>query len=117
MNKEGEKWDNIQREYFQTWINSHLSKRGLSVSDFQTDFVDGTLLIELLEIVSGKKIRYSKNPRFVVSSYVAKYLIVQFKSQKIDNISIALTFIEKHMNIKVGMYSHLQRKLTGGSWL
>lgn len=68
MNKEGEKWDDIQSEYFQSWINGHLSKRGLFVNDFQTDFVDGTLLIELLEIVSGKKIaRYSKNPRFVVS--------------------------------------------------
>ncbi len=66
MNKEGEKWDDIQREYFQNWINGQLKSRGLFVGNFQTDFTDGTLLIELLEILSGKKIRYAKTPRFLV---------------------------------------------------
>lgn len=63
-------------------------KRGHSVHDLQSDFSDGLLLIQLLEILSEKKIpRYTKQPRFL--------------SQKIDNISIALKFMEDVMDIKV----------------
>src|SRR5690242_10905342 len=63
-------------------------KRGHSVHDLQSDFSDGTLLIQLLEILSERKLpRYTKQPRFL--------------SQKIDNISIALKFMEDVMDIKV----------------
>ena len=41
----------------------------------------------MLEVLSNKKIRYTKQPRFL--------------SHKIDNISIALRFIEENLGIKV----------------
>ncbi|KAK5582495.1 hypothetical protein RB653_004080 [Dictyostelium firmibasis] len=81
-------WENIQIDSFTSWINQHLSERGLSVKDLSVDFQDGVLLINLLEILSGKKItRYVRSPKFL--------------QHKIDNIMIAFGFMEKAFDIKV----------------
>ncbi|EGC36722.1 hypothetical protein DICPUDRAFT_46997 [Dictyostelium purpureum] len=81
-------WENIQIDSFTSWINQHLSERGLSVKDLSVDFQDGVLLINLLEILSGKKIpRYVRSPKFL--------------QHKIDNIMIAFGFMEKIFDIKV----------------
>jgi hypothetical protein len=75
-------------QYFVSWVNHHLQQRNLQVQDLQADFTDGVLFIELLEILTGKKVpRYTKKPRFL--------------SQKLDNISVALEFLEKNLNVKV----------------
>ncbi|KAM9963498.1 hypothetical protein ACTFIW_006729 [Dictyostelium discoideum] len=81
-------WENIQIDSFTSWINQHLSERGLSVKDLSVDFQDGVLLLNLLEILSGKKIaRYVRSPKFL--------------QHKIDNIMIAFNFMEKAFDIKV----------------
>eukprot|EP00026_Physarum_polycephalum_P000728 Phypoly_transcript_00729.p1 GENE.Phypoly_transcript_00729~~Phypoly_transcript_00729.p1 ORF type:complete len:1185 (+),score=285.31 Phypoly_transcript_00729:47-3601(+) len=81
------KWDNIQSDRFTLWANHYLQKKGLAVKDL-SDFSDGVLLLNLLEAVSGKNVpRFIKNPRFL--------------QQKIENITIALGFIERNLDIKV----------------
>ena len=47
----------------------------------KTDFVDGLLLIKLVETLSGRKVaRHNKKPTF--------------RSQKLENVNIALSFLE-----------------------
>ena len=47
----------------------------------KTDFVDGLLLIKLVEALSGRKVaRHNKKPTF--------------RSQKLENVNIALSFLE-----------------------
>ena len=60
----------------------------MSISDLH-EFSDGVLLIQLLEVISnGKKInRYNKRPRLI--------------SQKIDNVSIAIAFMNNTLGLKV----------------
>eukprot|EP01133_Synstelium_polycarpum_P016107 gene16107-19165_t len=53
----------------------------MSIGDLGTDLVDGTLLINLLEIISGKRIQgYSKSPKL--------------RLQKLENNNIAVNFIK-----------------------
>ncbi|EFA77564.1 pleckstrin domain-containing protein [Heterostelium album PN500] len=81
-------WENIQLDSFTGWINQHLQERSLVVKDLATDFSDGVMLINLLEVISGKKVsRYVRNPKFL--------------QHKIDNIMVALLFMEKVLDIKV----------------
>jgi hypothetical protein len=60
-----------------------LAKRNLKVEDIQTAFHDGTLLCELLEIISNKQFRtkWTKNPHI--------------KVKKIENLNFALDFCRR----------------------
>jgi len=49
------KWVQVQKKAFTRWMNQYLSERMLSVEDIQTDLCDGVLLINLLEVISRKK--------------------------------------------------------------
>eukprot|EP00954_Amorphochlora_amoebiformis_P000989 78032-Amorphochlora_amoeboformis.AAC.1 len=70
----------IQQNTFTRWVNDELKLRGLKVDDVKTDLKDGLMLINLMEIISGKKIgRYNKHP-----------VIIQ---QKLENLNIALNFM------------------------
>ncbi|KAF2076978.1 hypothetical protein CYY_001687 [Polysphondylium violaceum] len=81
--------NNIQtKKAFTGWINQHLQERQLVVKDLATDFSDGVILLNLLEILSGKKIpRYVRYPKFL--------------QHKIDNINVGVGFMEKVFDIKV----------------
>jgi filamin len=57
----------------------HLGERKLKIEDLEADFADGFKLLNLLEIISGKKIQYNKN--------------VKFYSQKLENVGLALKFV------------------------
>jgi hypothetical protein len=71
-----------------TWANRHLAAKNRTVSDFATDFRDGVLLIQLLEILTGQKVgRYNPNPKF--------------PSQKVDNIMTGIRFIERHWSVNL----------------
>jgi len=73
-------WIDIQQNAFTRWCNEHLKDRGFHIKDLQKDLADGILLINLLEIISGKSVgRYNKHP--VVPT------------QKLENNSIAINFI------------------------
>jgi len=64
---------------FTRWCNTHLEKRNLKIDDLHTDLRNGTLLINLVEILSGKTIKYNQKP--------------VLKVQMIENVSILLKFL------------------------
>jgi len=82
--KKGEEWAKIQENTFTRWVNHQLqSAADPLVKSLKTDFVDGLLLIKLVETlsVSGRKVsRHNKKPTF--------------RSQKLENVNIALSFLE-----------------------
>jgi len=76
-----EEWVAIQRQVFENWVKYYLSKRTpLVFDDLRKDFSDGTQLVALLEILSGKNISHNRVPRD--------------KFQKIENVNIALQFMK-----------------------
>ena len=78
---EDAEWKRIQENTFTRWTNEHLRQAGASINDLETDFSNGLKLIALLEVLSGKKMpRHNKKPTF--------------RSQKLENVSIALNFLE-----------------------
>ena len=95
-----ENWKKIQQRTFTNWFNDRL-RGNLKVAkrqaeDVEKDLQDGTLLIELLNILAKpKKIqRYNKNPRN--------------KVQCMENLGAALEFIksESIKLVNIGKYLH-----------
>ena len=80
-------WKRIQQNTFTRWCNEHLKYANLYIYDLEKDLSDGLKLIALLQELSHKRIiRYNKKPTF--------------RPQKLENIAIALKFIEDE-NIKL----------------
>ena len=80
-------WKRIQQNTFTRWCNEHLKVANLYIYNIEQDLSDGLKLIALLQVLSHKKIaRYNKKPTF--------------RPQKLENIAIALKFIEDE-NIKL----------------
>ncbi|KAH3764509.1 gelation factor [Pelomyxa schiedti] len=73
-------WVEQQNRTFTCWVNHHLGKRGLSMPNLNA-LCDGVLLPNLVEILSGRSLRYNKNPRMRV--------------HKIENLSICLACIKE----------------------
>ena len=81
-------WKKIQQNTFTRWANEHLKLVNRRVEDLQWDLSDGLNIIALIEVLSHKKIhRYNKKP--------------MFRSQKLENISVALDFLENVEHIKL----------------
>jgi filamin len=73
-------WVKVQQKTFTRWCNTYLVERMLKVDNLQTDFADGVLLINLLEIISSKQFpKYNKNPKI--------------QMQKLENLTFALDFL------------------------
>lgn len=74
-------WIDVQKKTFTRWSNNFLKDRKLYITDLSTDLASGVLLINLLEIISGKEIgmRYNKAPKI--------------RNQLLENNGIALKFI------------------------
>jgi len=49
-------WMEIQRNTFKNWVNEQLKGKGQSIFDLRTDFADGVLLVELVEVLQRKKL-------------------------------------------------------------
>mmetsp|Transcript_14405 Transcript_14405/g.20205 ORF Transcript_14405/g.20205 Transcript_14405/m.20205 type:complete len:448 (+) Transcript_14405:55-1398(+) len=74
-------WQDIQENTFTRWTNDELKLRGLHINSLKDDLKDGLMLINLMEIISGKSLgKYNKHP-----------IIIQ---QKLENLTIALKFIQ-----------------------
>jgi len=74
-------WERIQQNTFTRWCNEHLKSVNVYIYDLENDLGDGVKLIALLQVLSHKKVpRYVKKPTF--------------RLQKIQNIDIALKFME-----------------------
>jgi Calponin homology (CH) domain len=93
-------WKRIQRNTFTRWVNEHLKKAEESIESLQADLSDGLRLITLIEVLSGKKLpKHTKRPTF--------------RSQKLENVSVALTFLEEEEGIKlvsIGQFLYFSSK-------
>ncbi|KAN0045367.1 hypothetical protein ACTA71_005744 [Dictyostelium dimigraforme] len=89
------RWESAQEKAFLSWVNSLLSKKNLKIENISTDFSDGTKLIYFLELISNKKCRRKFNPE------------PKDKINRIQNITIALWFIEEELDIKIRSISSI----------
>jgi len=72
----------VQQRTFTRWMNHFLSERLLKVDNLMTDLKDGKLLINLLELISSKKLPpYTKQCKLPI--------------HEIGNLNIALAFIKE----------------------
>jgi len=82
------KWESVQIKAFTSWLNGYLSKRNLEISDMATQLDDGVRLINFLELLSEKRVK---------QKYIEK---PPTRIQKIENLHIALSFLEKEMEVR-----------------
>ncbi|CAF2886425.1 unnamed protein product [Rotaria sp. Silwood2] len=74
-------WKKIQQNTFTRWANERLKLVNRHINNLQTDLSDGLNLIALIEILVNKKLpRYNQRP--------------QFRSQKLENVSVVLDYLE-----------------------
>ncbi|XP_078330229.1 dystrophin-like isoform X4 [Crassostrea virginica] len=79
--------EDIQKRSFTKWINSQLSKAGHPlVTDLFTDLKDGTLLLSLLEVLSGKAMGKEKG---------------RMRVHHINNVNRVLDVLAQNYNIKL----------------
>ncbi|KAK2861659.1 hypothetical protein Q5P01_001192 [Channa striata] len=81
-------WKKIQQNTFTRWINEHLKCVNKRIVDLQLDLGDGLRLIALLEVLSHKSMCRKYHPR------------PNFRQMKLENVSVALEFLDKE-NIKL----------------
>ncbi|AWO98385.1 putative filamin-C-like [Scophthalmus maximus] len=76
-------WKKIQQNTFTRWCNEHLKVLNKRINDLQKDLSDGLKLIGLLEVLSQKKMyrKYHSRPNF--------------RQMKLENVSVALEFLER----------------------
>ncbi|XP_066452680.1 filamin-B isoform X9 [Eleutherodactylus coqui] len=81
-------WKKIQQNTFTRWCNEHLKCVNKRIGNLQTDLSDGLRLIALLEVLSQKRMyrKYHQRPTF--------------SQMQLENVSVALEFLEKE-NIKL----------------
>lgn len=85
---EDAQWKVIQKNTFTRWTNEHLKQANKSIADLEHDLSDGLRLCALIEVLSGKKFRrINKRPNF--------------RSQKLENVTTALKFLEEDEGIKI----------------
>lgn len=81
-------WKEVQQRTFTNWVNHKLKPRALVVEDLFVDLRDGTKLINLFELLSGKTIgRYIKMPRMRI--------------QQLENVQVALAFLTGTEGVKL----------------
>jgi filamin len=81
-------WKKIQQNTFTRWANEHLKLVNRRIEDLQYDLGDGLNMIALVEVLSHKKLpRHNRKP--------------MFRSQKLENVSVALDFLENVEHIKL----------------
>ncbi|XP_059469559.1 filamin-A isoform X2 [Neocloeon triangulifer] len=85
---EDAQWKRIQQNTFTRWANEHLKTVEKHIGSLETDLSDGLRLIALVEVLSGKRLpKHNKRPNF--------------RSQKLENVSVALKFLEDGEGIKI----------------
>lgn len=78
---EDAKWKKIQQNTFTRWANEHLKTINKSITSLETDLSDGLKLIALIEVLSQKRMpKHNIRPTF--------------RSQKLENVSVATQFLE-----------------------
>ena len=93
---EDAQWKRIQQNTFTRWANEHLKSVQKHIGNLETDLSDGLRLIALIEVLAGKRLpKHNKRPNF--------------RSQKLENVSVALQFLERTENIRIVNIGKLKR--------
>uniref|UniRef100_A0A8C2SJG7 Calponin-homology (CH) domain-containing protein n=1 Tax=Capra hircus TaxID=9925 RepID=A0A8C2SJG7_CAPHI len=76
-------WKKIQQNTFTRWCNEHLKCVNKRIGNLQTDLSDGLRLIALLEVLSQKHMyrKYHQRPTF--------------RQMQLENVSVALEFLDR----------------------
>ena len=84
-------WKLVQQKTFTRWCNEHLRHQGIIIDDLEVELSDGLRLINLLEVLSQKKMKRSNNK-------------AKLRAQKLENVKVALDFIasEKIKLVNIG---------------
>ncbi|XP_062534607.1 filamin-A isoform X3 [Armigeres subalbatus] len=78
---EDAQWKRIQQNTFTRWANEHLKIIDKNIASLESDLADGLKLIALIEVLSQKRMsKHNKRPTF--------------RSQKLENVSVALKFLQ-----------------------
>ncbi|XP_066588237.1 filamin-A isoform X2 [Prorops nasuta] len=78
---EDAEWKRIQQNTFTRWANEHLKVANKHIADLEIDLSDGLKLVSLIEVLSQKPLpKHNKRPTF--------------RSQKLENVSVALKFLD-----------------------
>ena len=94
---EDAQWKLIQKNCFTRWVNEHLKAVNKQVADLETDLGDGLRLIALVEVLSAKQLnqKYTRRPTF--------------RTQKLENVTFALKFLEKDEGIRIVNIGKIQQ--------
>lgn len=85
---EDAQWKKIQQNTFTRWANEHLKTVSKHIGNLETDLSDGLRLITLIEVLANKRLpKHNKKP--------------SFRSQKLENVSVALTFLQEIEGIRI----------------
>lgn len=85
---EDAQWKKIQQNTFTRWANEHLKTVEKHIGNLETDLSDGLRLITLIEVLSGRRLpKHNKRP--------------SFRSQKLENVSVALKFLQDDEGIRI----------------
>lgn len=76
---------------FTAWVNSQLRIRQLAVKDVETDLADGKMLLQLMEIIGGDKVKLPKPARG------------NLRIHKVQNVGHALEFLKQKQVKLVGI--------------
>ncbi|XP_011631143.1 filamin-A isoform X4 [Pogonomyrmex barbatus] len=78
---EDAQWKRIQQNTFTRWANERLKAANKHIGDLECDLSDGLRLVSLIEVLSQKRLpKHNQRPTF--------------RSQKLENVSVALKFLE-----------------------
>lgn len=105
MSKRPTHWADIQEKTFTRWINDILRPRGIKIDDIGTDLKDGLVLLNLLEILSKKKIgKWNKHPRIEIQKRENLQKVMEFtKAQQIELVNVGPgDFIDDNKRIILG---------------
>ncbi|XP_025155051.1 filamin-A isoform X3 [Harpegnathos saltator] len=78
---EDAQWKRIQQNTFTRWANERLKAVNKHIGDLECDLSDGLRLVSLIEVLAQKRLpKHNQRPTF--------------RSQKLENVSVALKFLE-----------------------
>eukprot|EP00037_Helgoeca_nana_P009518 m.83397 g.83397 ORF g.83397 m.83397 type:complete len:896 (-) comp19632_c0_seq1:1731-4418(-) len=89
--KKNNAWEKQQQKAFTAWVNSQLRIRQLAVKDVETDLADGKMLLQLMEIIGGDKVKLPKPARG------------NLRIHKVQNVGHALEFLKQKQVKLVGI--------------
>lgn len=78
-------WQEIQRSTFTNWCNTVLKDCNVQIKNLYDDFTDGTILIQMYQILSGKSVgKYNQKPKIL--QHIMENLDIVMRNFKKDGL-------------------------------